>query len=227
MLNPCNDHSPKCCCLRVAAAVAALAPSSIRHLHYYDEMQISLKDTSAGPLQSGCLLVLLPYFNMCAICPSLVSLSMQAHVCACLSVCVCARVNVCVPVCYSYANYISCVWATACRYMCTCAPLCVRVRVCVSVCVLILHADTHLVQNIIQFFWKSQQQTTTTTTGQRAHKCFLSLSRSLSLLFFSLSWPVYRCIPSRFHTVAECIFVSRYDIFVAGVRVCLASDLHL
>lgn len=30
------------------AADAALAPSSIRHLHYYDEMQISLKDTSVG-----------------------------------------------------------------------------------------------------------------------------------------------------------------------------------
>lgn len=95
--------------LSPGAAVAALAPSSIRHLHYYDEMQISLKDTSAGPLQSGCLLVLLPYFNMCAICPSLVSLSMQAHVCACVGVYVCARQCVCVPVCYSYANYISCV----------------------------------------------------------------------------------------------------------------------
>lgn len=81
--------------LSPGAAVAALAPSSIRHLHYYDEMQISLKDTSARPLQSGCLLVLLPYFNMCAICPSLVSLSMQAHVCACVGVCVCARQCMC------------------------------------------------------------------------------------------------------------------------------------
>lgn len=128
MLNPCNDHSPKCCCLR-AAAVAALAPSSIRHLHYYDEMQISLKDTSAGPLQSGCLLVLLPYFNMCAICPSLVSLSMQAHVCACLGVCVCVCASECVCLCVILMQITFPVFELQL------VDTCVRVRLFVSVCV--------------------------------------------------------------------------------------------
>lgn len=102
--------------------------------------------------------------------------------------CVCVRVNVCVWLCVILMQITFPVFELQL------VDTCVRVRlfvsvcvcVCVSVCVLILHADTHLVQNIIQFFWKSQQQTTTTTTGQRAHKCFLSLSRSLSLLSLSL-----------------------------------------
>lgn len=94
-----------------------LAP--VRHLHYYDEMQISLKDTSVpfGPPQP-----FRPYrlhFNMCAICPSIswqphphgFALRFPATPLPCLLSLLFFPTfpSFGVSVCYSYANYISCV----------------------------------------------------------------------------------------------------------------------
>lgn len=91
-----------------AAADAALAPSSIRHLHYYDEMQISLKDTSAERAPTVRMLPVGPFAILQYVChmpQSGVGVSIYACACMRLPWLVC----VCVSVCYSYANYISCV----------------------------------------------------------------------------------------------------------------------
>lgn len=112
--------------------------------------------------------------------------SIYAGTCMRLPWCLCVCASVCVCLCVILMQITFPVFELQLVDTCVRVRLFVSVCVCVSVCVLILHADTHLVQNIIQFFWKSQQQTTT-TTGQRAHKCFLSLSRSLSLLSLPLS----------------------------------------
>jgi len=197
MLNPCNDHSPKCNFLSYSmSACVSVSPSSlICHLHYYDEMQISLKDTSVRPHSQRmrhhpellCCLVLLPYFNMCAICHmpyrslALVSLSMH-YVCAFGCVpgvcCMCViLMQITFPV-FELQLVDTCVRVCAVMLVYICIYVCVHVFVCAY------FACRHTFST--KYYTILLKKSTTDRPGQRAHKCS-PFSLSISVAYVPIS----------------------------------------